>query len=63
MRRDMRASKSKMAEQQKQLMEYSSRLDEYDKKNEEAARKFSTLLQVKHNLMEDGRNATGEWPA
>ena len=33
-----------MADQQKQLMEYSSRLDEYDKKNEEAARKFSTLL-------------------
>lgn len=44
-RRDVRSSKSKMAEHQKQLMEHSTRLDEYDKKHEEMARKFSTLLQ------------------
>ncbi|XP_017465313.1 PREDICTED: uncharacterized protein LOC108358462 [Rhagoletis zephyria] len=34
-----------MAEQQKQTLEYANRLDENDKKNEEMARKFSTLLQ------------------
>lgn len=35
-----------LAEQQKQTVEYANRLDENDKKNEEIARKFSTLLQV-----------------
>lgn len=35
-----------LAEQQKQTLEYANRLDENDKKNEEMARKFSTLLQV-----------------
>lgn len=35
-----------MAEQHKTLVEYSNRMDEYDKKNEETNRKFSTLLQV-----------------
>ncbi|XP_058463756.1 uncharacterized protein LOC131438016 [Malaya genurostris] len=34
-----------LAEQQKQTLDYASRLDENDKKNEEIARKFSTLLQ------------------
>ncbi|KAH8275539.1 hypothetical protein KR026_010044 [Drosophila bipectinata] len=34
-----------LAEQQKQTLEYANRLDENDKKNEEMARKFSTLLQ------------------
>ncbi|XP_013099984.2 uncharacterized protein LOC106082174 [Stomoxys calcitrans] len=34
-----------MAEQRKQTLEYANRLDENDKKNEEMARKFSTLLQ------------------
>ncbi|XP_075166133.1 F-box protein dampened [Haematobia irritans] len=34
-----------MAEQRKQTLEYATRLDENDKKNEEMARKFSTLLQ------------------
>ncbi|KAH8384629.1 hypothetical protein KR093_003527 [Drosophila rubida] len=34
-----------LAEHQKQTLEYASRLDENDKKNEEMARKFSTLLQ------------------
>ncbi|XP_075230525.1 F-box protein dampened [Lycorma delicatula] len=45
MRREMRQCKGKLAEQQKQLHEYASRLDENDKKNEETSRKFSTLLQ------------------
>lgn len=35
-----------LAETQKQTLEYANRLDENDKKNEEIARKFSTLLQV-----------------
>lgn len=35
-----------LAEHQKQTLEYANRLDENDKKNEEMARKFSTLLQV-----------------
>ncbi|XP_067627720.1 uncharacterized protein [Eurosta solidaginis] len=34
-----------LGEQQKQTLEYANRLDENDKKNEEMARKFSTLLQ------------------
>lgn len=37
-----------LAEQQKQTLEYANRLDENDKKNEEIARKFSTLLQVNY---------------
>ncbi|XP_029034712.1 F-box only protein 28 isoform X2 [Osmia bicornis bicornis] len=45
MRRDLRSCKSKIAEQQKQIVEYATRLDENDKKNEETSRKFSTLLQ------------------
>lgn len=35
-----------LADHQKQTLEYANRLDENDKKNEEMARKFSTLLQV-----------------
>ncbi|XP_043482170.1 F-box only protein 28-like isoform X1 [Leptopilina heterotoma] len=46
MRRDLRNCKTKIAEQQKQIVEYATRLDENDKKNEETSRKFSTLLQV-----------------
>jgi F-box protein 28 len=46
MRRDLRNCKGKIAEQQKQILEYASRLDETDRKNEETSRKFSTLLQV-----------------
>ncbi|XP_033322281.1 F-box protein dampened isoform X2 [Megalopta genalis] len=45
MRRDLRSCKAKIAEQQKQIVEYATRLDENDKKNEETSRKFSTLLQ------------------
>lgn len=45
MRRDLRGCKAKIAEQQKQIVEYATRLDENDKKNEETSRKFSTLLQ------------------
>jgi len=44
--RELKQCKSQMAEQHKTLVEYSSRMDEYDKKNEETNRKFSTLLQV-----------------
>ncbi|XP_053976285.1 F-box only protein 28 isoform X1 [Hylaeus anthracinus] len=46
MRRDLRSCKAKIAEQQKQIVEYATRLDDNDKKNEETSRKFSTLLQV-----------------
>lgn len=45
MRRDLRSCKAKIAEQQKQIVEYATRLDDNDKKNEETSRKFSTLLQ------------------
>lgn len=40
-----------LADQQKQTLEYANRLDENDKKNEEMARKFSTLLQVRVHLL------------
>lgn len=46
MRRELRNCKAKIAEQQKQIVEYATRLDDNDKKNEETSRKFSTLLQV-----------------
>ncbi|XP_058806340.1 F-box only protein 28 isoform X2 [Phymastichus coffea] len=46
MRRDLRTCKAKIADQQKQMIEYATRLDDNDKKNEETSRKFSTLLQV-----------------
>lgn len=46
MRRDLKCCKAKIAEQQKQIVEYATRLDDNDKKNEETSRKFSTLLQV-----------------
>ncbi|XP_032687834.1 F-box only protein 28 isoform X2 [Odontomachus brunneus] len=45
MRRDLKCCKAKIAEQQKQIVEYATRLDDNDKKNEETSRKFSTLLQ------------------
>ncbi|XP_011505445.1 PREDICTED: F-box only protein 28 isoform X2 [Ceratosolen solmsi marchali] len=45
MRRDLRNCKAKIAEQQKQIVEYATRLDDNDKKNDETSRKFSTLLQ------------------
>ncbi|XP_031786401.1 F-box only protein 28 isoform X2 [Nasonia vitripennis] len=45
MRRELRNTKAKIAEQQKQMLEYATRLDDNDKKNDETSRKFSTLLQ------------------
>lgn len=45
LKREIRTCKSKIGEQQKLLLEYATRLDENDKKNEETSRKFSTLLQ------------------
>jgi hypothetical protein len=41
-----------MDSQSKQVAEYSSRLDEYDKKFEENSRKFGTLLTVKRLLID-----------
>lgn len=51
LQRELKQCKSQMAEQHKTLVEYSSRMDEYDKKNEETNRKFSTLLQVSINYL------------
>lgn len=51
MQRELKQCKSQMAEQHKTLVEYSNRMDEYDKKNEETNRKFSTLLQVSIKLI------------
>lgn len=45
LRRELKGCKSKLADQSKQNMEFATRLDEYDKKFEESARKFSTVLQ------------------
>lgn len=50
LQRELKQCKSQMAEQHKSLVEYSNRMDEYDKKNEETNRKFSTLLQVGFNI-------------
>lgn len=46
MRRELKGYKTKMADQQKTILDYATRLDENDKKNEEMSRKYSTLLQV-----------------
>ncbi|VVC43396.1 F-box domain [Cinara cedri] len=45
LQRELKQCKTQMADQHKTLVEYSNRMDEYDKKNEETNRKFSTLLQ------------------
>ncbi|XP_050431925.1 F-box only protein 28-like [Adelges cooleyi] len=45
LQRELKQCKSQIADQHKTLVEYSNRMDEYDKKNEETNRKFSTLLQ------------------
>ncbi|XP_050538256.1 F-box only protein 28-like [Daktulosphaira vitifoliae] len=45
LQRELKQCKSQIADQHKTLIEYSNRMDEYDKKNEETNRKFSTLLQ------------------
>jgi len=52
MRRDLKSCKAKIADQQKQIVEYATRLDDNDKKNEETSRKFSTLLQVSRYIQE-----------
>lgn len=53
MRRELKGYKTKMADQQKTILDYATRLDENDKKNEEMSRKYSTLLQVAdHSLKE-----------
>ena len=44
--RELKSCKSKMDGQTKQVAEYTSRLDEYDKKLEENSRKFGTVLAV-----------------
>lgn len=51
LQRELKQCKSQIAEQHKTLVEYSNRMDEYDKKNEETNRKFSTLLQVSYILL------------
>lgn len=51
MRRDLKGCKNKIADQQKQILDYAGRLDENDKKNEETSRKFSTLLQVSRHIL------------
>lgn len=51
LQRELKQCKSQMAEQHKTLVEYSNRMDEYDKKNEETNRKFSTLLQVSITIL------------
>uniref|UniRef100_A0A0P4W460 F-box domain-containing protein n=1 Tax=Scylla olivacea TaxID=85551 RepID=A0A0P4W460_SCYOL len=45
LRRELKGCKSKLADQSKQNIEFATRFDEYDKKFEESARKFSTVLQ------------------
>jgi len=45
MRKELRCCRGKIADQQKQILEYATRLDDYDKKTEESNRKFSTMLQ------------------
>ncbi|XP_008482151.1 uncharacterized protein LOC103518842 [Diaphorina citri] len=45
MKRDLKLCKVKLVDQTKTVVEYATRLDEYDKKNEETSRKFSQVLQ------------------
>jgi len=45
MRKELRCCRGKITLQQKQILEYASRLDDYGKKTEETDRKFSTMLQ------------------
>ncbi|KAL1452447.1 hypothetical protein WDU94_006678 [Cyamophila willieti] len=45
MKRELKLCKVKMVDQTKTVVDYATRLDEYDKKNEETSRKFSSVLQ------------------
>lgn len=45
MKRELKLCKTKLVDQQKTVLDYATRLDDYDKKNEETSRKFSNLLQ------------------
>lgn len=51
LRRELKGCKSKLADQSKQNIEFATRFDEYDKKFEESARKFSTVLQVRSGVV------------
>ena len=44
---ELKTTKSKMDSQTKQVSEYATRMDDYDKKFEENSRKFGTLLAVR----------------
>uniref|UniRef100_A0A8D8LIP0 F-box only protein 28 n=1 Tax=Cacopsylla melanoneura TaxID=428564 RepID=A0A8D8LIP0_9HEMI len=45
MKRELKLCKVKLVDQNKTVVDYATRLDEYDKKNEETSRKFSSVLQ------------------
>lgn len=45
MKRELKLCKVKLGDQTKTVVDYATRLDEYDKKNEETSRKFSSVLQ------------------
>lgn len=45
LKRELKSCKGKLTDQNKQSLEYATRMDEYDKKFEESSRKFSTVLQ------------------
>lgn len=45
MKRELKLCKAKLVDQTKTVVDYATRLDEYDKKNEETSRKFSSVLQ------------------
>ena len=44
----MKGYKTKISDQQKQIIEYANRLEEYDRKFDESSRKFNTLFQVNY---------------
>lgn len=46
-KKEMRAHKTKAEEQARIIAEYTARLDDHDKKFDESARKFTTVLQVR----------------
>ena len=42
----MKGYKTKISDQQKQIIDYANKLEEYDRKFDESSRKFNALFQV-----------------
>ena len=62
MKKEVRGYKTRVDEQARVIDEYKARLEDHDKKFDESARKFTTILQVGGRGVRRRRtDRTGEW--